>query len=118
MQFWGQNLGIGLLALLTLLFGVRPLVKRLGRRERIEHEADVQELPVITTETPPQEDELSVLPKAAFNINDDKLPPQSSGLETKVEYLQVLAQNETERVAEVLKQWINSNDRSNAKSNE
>lgn len=118
MQFWGQNLGIGLLAVLTLLFGVRPLVKRLGRRERVEHEADVQELPVITTETPPQEDELSVLPKAAFNINDDKLPPQSSGLETKVEYLQVLAQNETERVAEVLKQWINSNDRSNAKSNE
>jgi flagellar M-ring protein FliF len=50
-----------------------------------------------------------------FNNNDELLPPQSSGLETKVEYLQVLAQSETERVADVLKQWINSNDRSNSK---
>lgn len=113
MQFWGQNLGAGLLALLTLLFGVRPLVKRLGPRERKEPERAV-----IAAETAAQDEDLSVLPKAAFNINDDKLPPQGSGLETKVEYLQVLAQNETERVAEVLKQWINSNDRSNAKSNQ
>lgn len=113
MQFWGQNLGAGLLALLTLLFGVRPLIKRLGPRERKEPERAV-----IAAETAAQDEDLSVLPKAAFNINDDKLPPQGSGLETKVEYLQVLAQNETERVAEVLKQWINSNDRSNAKSNQ
>lgn len=113
MQFWGQNLGVGLLALLTLLFGVRPLIKRLGPRERKEPERAV-----IAAETAAQDEDLSVLPKAAFNINDDKLPPQGSGLETKVEYLQVLAQNETERVAEVLKQWINSNDRSNAKSNQ
>jgi flagellar M-ring protein FliF len=61
------------------------------------------------------EDNLSALPKVGFNNNDELLPPQSSGLETKVEYLQVLAQSETERVADVLKQWINSNDRSNSK---
>ena len=53
---------------------------------------------------------LTGLPGPAFN-QDTELPPQSSGLETKVEYLQMLAENETERMAEVLKQWINSNER-------
>jgi flagellar M-ring protein FliF len=46
---------------------------------------------------------------------EEELPPQSSGLETKVEFLQVLAQSETERVAEVLKQWINSNERNSSR---
>ena len=115
MQYWGQNGGIGLLALLTLLFGVRPLAQRFGRRERIVEEAEPQEQDLLTDATTEKEDTLSALPNIGFNTNDDMLPPQSSGLETKVEYLQVLAQNETERVAEVLKQWINSNDRSNRK---
>ncbi|WP_052285035.1 flagellar basal-body MS-ring/collar protein FliF [Kluyvera genomosp. 1] len=115
MQYWGQNGGIGLLALLTLLFGVRPLAQRFGRRERVVNDADQQEQDLLTDATTEKEETLSALPNIGFNTNDDMLPPQSSGLETKVEYLQVLAQNETERVAEVLKQWINSNDRSNRK---
>lgn len=116
MQYWGQNGGIGLLALLTLLFGVRPLAQRLGRRERLVNEDQQNERGLLTDESEAQDDNLTALPSTAFNNNDDLLPPQSSGLETKVEYLQVLAQSETERVAEVLKQWINSNDRSNSKS--
>ena len=115
MQYWGQNGGIGLLALLTLLFGVRPLAQRFGRRERVVKEAEPLEQDLLTDATTEKEETLSALPNIGFNTNDDMLPPQSSGLETKVEYLQVLAQNETERVAEVLKQWINSNDRSNRK---
>lgn len=111
-QYWGQTGGIGLLALLTLLFGVRPLAQRLGRRdtpatEAIEAKAqdDAPENELITTENG-----LTGLPGPAFN-QDTELPPLSSGLETKVEYLQMLAENETERMAEVLKQWINSNER-------
>lgn len=115
MQFWGQNGGIGLLALLTLLFGVRPLTRRLGRQEREINTLEAQQQDLLTEEVATREDTLSALPNVGFNNSDDMLPPQSSGLETKVEYLQVLAQNETERVAEVLKQWINSNDRSNRK---
>lgn len=115
MQYWGQNGGIGLLALLTLLFGVRPLAQRFGRRERVVNEAEPQEKDLLTAAATEKEEALSTLPSIGFNTNDEMLPPQSSGLETKVEYLQVLAQNETERVAEVLKQWINSNDRSNRK---
>ena len=117
MQYWGQNVGIGLLALLTLLFGVRPLVQRFGRRDPItlDGEATKKELEAPDNGVVMNDDEFASLSKAAFNNNEDLLPPQSSGLEAKVEFLQLLAQSETERVAEVLKQWINSNDRSNSK---
>ncbi|MEZ2584194.1 flagellar basal-body MS-ring/collar protein FliF [Kluyvera intermedia] len=115
MQYWGQSGGIGLLALLTLLFGVRPLAQRFGRRERVVKDAGQRDQNLLTDDSTVVEDNLSALPKVGFNSNDELLPPQSSGLETKVEYLQVLAQSETERVADVLKQWINSNDRSNSK---
>lgn len=115
MQYWGQNGGIGLLLLLTLLFGVRPLAQRVGRRERVINEIGKEEPELLTDDSREGEEGLSALSKVGFNNNDELLPPQSSGLETKVEYLQVLAQSETERVAEVLKQWINSNDRSNSK---
>lgn len=115
MQYWGQNGGIGLLLLLTLFFGVRPLAQRMGRRERVVKDVAQDDAALLTDEAYVAENGLSTLSKAGFNNNDDLLPPQSSGLETKVEYLQVLAQSETERVAEVLKQWINSNDRSNSK---
>ncbi|SNY68108.1 flagellar basal-body MS-ring/collar protein FliF [Enterobacter sp. CC120223-11] len=116
MQYWGQTGGIGLLALLTLLFGVRPLVQRIGgRRERVIESDGERAEPVLLDKELEAEHALEAsLAKAALT-NDDNLPPLTSGLETKVEYLQVLAQNETERVAEVLKQWINSNERSNSK---
>ena len=42
---------------------------------------------------------------------DDTLPSQSSGLEVKLEFLQKLAMSDTDRVAEVLRQWITSNER-------
>ncbi|MEW5558660.1 flagellar basal-body MS-ring/collar protein FliF [Enterobacter asburiae] len=116
MQYWGQNGGIGLLALLTLLFGVRPLVQRIGRRGERVIESDAGDVePVLLEQEPTEEVSLETNLAKASLINDDNLPPLASGLETKVEYLQVLAQNETERVAEVLKQWINSNERSNSK---
>lgn len=113
-QYWGQNGGIGMLILLTLLFGLRPLAQRYGRREPPERvaieESSEMENDLVTTEAG-----LTGLPGPAFN-QDPELPPQSSGLETKVEYLQMLAENETERMAEVLKQWINSNERTDSKS--
>lgn len=115
-QYWGQNGGIGMLILLTLLFGLRPLAQRYGRREPAEltaiegsAQSDRVENELMTTEAG-----LAGLPGPAFNP-DTELPPLSSGLETKVEYLQMLAENETERMAEVLKQWINSNERTDSK---
>lgn len=119
MQYWGQTGGIGLLVLLTLLFGVRPVVQRFSRREVVVAEAAnepaLENGSLVENEFIATDEGLAPgLPKSSFQ-NDDNLPPQSSGLETKVEYLQMLAQSETDRVAEVLKQWINSNERTNSK---
>ena len=110
---WGQMGGIGFLSLLLLLLGVRPIIQRFGRQPEREV-SDTRNEPngVLLENDPTQDDDdiVHALPKSTFQ-QDDNFPPQSSGLETKVEFLQTLAQSETERVAEVLKQWINSNER-------
>lgn len=112
---WGQMGGIGFLSLLLLLFGIRPVAQRFGRAgEKVVNEVKHEPTGILLENDSSQEDEslVQTLPRAAFQ-QEDNLPPQSSGLETKVEFLQTLAQSETERVAEVLKQWINSNERNN-----
>lgn len=110
---WVEMGGIGLLALLFLFFGLNPLIKRLTNKE-----SKVPTKPVLSGRDEGDDEEGHdsgkglELPRSTFQ-GEDNLPPLSSGLETKVEYLQLLAQSETDRVAEVIKQWINSNDRSN-----
>nr|WP_244202363.1 flagellar basal-body MS-ring/collar protein FliF [Buttiauxella warmboldiae] len=113
---WGQMGGIGFLALLLLLLGVRPLARRYSTTsgQQIAALADETSGVLLEGDTSSEDDSLvQALPKSSFQV-EDNLPPQSSGLETKVEFLQTLAQSETERVAEVLKQWINSNERNSA----
>lgn len=119
-QRWGEMGGIGFLALLAVLFGVRPVARRFSQvREPVTVDALADEMPdnkllekdMVTTD----EGLTQGLPNAIAFQEDNNLPPQSSGLETKVEYMQMLAQRETERVAEVLKQWINSNERDGTK---
>jgi flagellar basal-body M-ring protein/flagellar hook-basal body protein (fliF) len=116
-QHWGQMGGIGLLALLTLLFGVRPLVNRATTHRQQLLEAnnpaltDAERDASVAVGEQPKDVPLSLT--HAFS-SDVALPPQGSGLEDKLEYLQMIAESETERVAEVLKQWVNSNERSNS----
>ncbi|AHG19659.1 flagellar MS-ring protein [Chania multitudinisentens RB-25] len=114
---WSKLGGMGLLALLAFLFIIRPLMKRLTQSGQLAAATPENTAPTgeDTPQTPAAEKTDSLeknLNQGALN-HEDNLPPLSSGLETKVRYLQVLAHNEAERVAEVLKQWINSNDRSN-----
>lgn len=112
---WAEMGGIGLLALLFLFFGINPLMKRFTRKDAptIAPQSSSGGARHINEEAEDTEESGKglELPRSSFQ-GEDNLPPLSSGLETKVEYLQLLAQNETDRVAEVIKQWINSNDRS------
>lgn len=109
---WAERGGIGLLALLVILFGLLPMMRRVARQPA---PSEAIESSVALPETVAEgEDDTPVLPGNSFT-GDENLPPQSSGLETKINHLQTLAQSETDRVAEVLKQWISSNERSNRK---
>lgn len=115
-QRWAEMGGIGLLALLTLLFGVRPLMKRAtARRQELlaASKAGLNAPGIENTAKGDQPEKESPLSLTHSFQSDVTLPPQGSGLEDKVEYLQMIAESETERVAEVLKQWVNSNERSN-----
>ncbi|EFN7882957.1 flagellar M-ring protein FliF [Escherichia coli] len=105
---WVRLVGCGLLALLLLFFVVRPLMKRLTavRAPVIPPEPEAASEPWIAM---PEEERKNVdLPSLP---GDDSLPSQSSGLEVKLEFLQKLAMSDTDRVAEVLRQWITSNER-------
>lgn len=106
---WAERAAMALLILLITLFGLLPMLRRVGQPAS----AGVPNDPALTQETLMGET-LATLPDSAVS-NDDQLPPQNSGLETKVAFLQTLARSETDRVAEVLKQWISSNERNNSK---
>ena len=113
---WVRLIGCGLLALLLLLFVVRPGMKRLTveRRRTSTSELALDAAPIAIPADKPHfaaaEDERKNIELPSFP-GDDSLPSQSSGLEVKLEFLQKLAMSDTDRVAEVLRQWITSNER-------
>jgi len=113
---WAKFGGLILLGLLLLLMVVRPLVRqtiasqkrraKLAARPVSEPDEEAA-LPAITATG---EDERKSIELPTFS-GDDALPAQSSGLEIKLEFLQKLAISDTDRVAEVIRQWITSNER-------
>lgn len=113
---WVRLIGSGLLALLLLLFVVRPVMKRLtAERSRtstpeLALDAASMAIPADKPHLAAAEDERKNIELPSFP-GDDSLPSQSSGLEVKLEFLQKLAMSDTDRVAEVLRQWITSNER-------
>ena len=113
---WVRLIGYGVLALLLLLFVVHPVMKRLTaeRRRTIAPELALDAAPMAIPADKPHfaaaEDERKNIELPSFP-GDDSLPSQSSGLEVKLEFLQKLAMSDTDRVAEVLRQWITSNER-------
>ncbi len=116
---WSIRGAVALLVLLITLFGLLPMMRRIGRRQENAEQAESAVLPAGVFINDEENDEegngaLSELTAGQFPGNED-LPAQSSGLETKVAFLQNLAQSETDRVAEVIKQWISSNERSSSK---
>ncbi|WP_312227357.1 flagellar basal-body MS-ring/collar protein FliF [Pseudescherichia sp.] len=112
---WCRLGGTGMLLLLALLLVVRPLVKHLIATRKAQPE------PVVATGSREatlsatlDDDERRGVELPSFS-GDDALPAQSSGLETKLEFLKKLAISDTDRVAEVIRQWITSNERIDSK---
>ncbi|GAL58706.1 flagellar basal body M-ring protein [Pseudescherichia vulneris NBRC 102420] len=112
---WCRLGGIGLLLLLVLLLVVRPLVKHLiATRKAHAAMAGAAERSESSLPATLDDEERRGIELPSFS-GDDALPAQSSGLETKLEFLKKLAISDTDRVADVIRQWITSNERIDSK---
>ena len=110
---------LGLIALLFLLFGVRPAVRSLTQRAQPAATAlpegagdyplalDAERRLALSNETVGGLNVLGELNP----LSEIRLPAPGSGLEHQIEHLQMLAKNDPERVSEVIKHWIGRNDR-------
>jgi len=112
---WCRLGGIGLLLLLVLLLVVRPLVKHvIATRKAHAATASAAERSESSLPATLDDEERKGIELPSFS-GDDALPAQSSGLETKLEFLKKLAISDTDRVADVIRQWITSNERIDSK---
>ncbi|SDT23383.1 flagellar M-ring protein FliF [Halopseudomonas xinjiangensis] len=123
-QPWWENAGIlswarlgalALLAILLLLFVVRPAMRAVSRSDQQPADTELPELAApeverMTLQQPEERPSLSILSELS-PLAEIRLPAPNSGLELQVEHLQMLARNDPERVSEVLKHWIGRNDR-------
>lgn len=122
-----------LLVIMILLIGVRPLVRYLTAASRsqagsgysskpdrpVGQEADEQIVEDATEARLERESQQGTRPAAAIgreqtSQEDDialSLPPPGSELEVQLEHLRLLADKETNRVAEVIKTWVQDNGR-------
>jgi len=115
---WVELIGSGLLALLALLLVGRPLGKRLAAANSkpapVAVADDSLDQQVLQVDENGVSEERKGLDLPSFP-GEDNLPAMSSGLETKIEFLQKLAISDTDRVVDVFKQWIGSNERNQPK---
>ena len=109
---------IALVSLLLLLLVVRPALSRLMGRTQAQNVLAPDPLKVGN-----ESDHRALPPSLAAQnrsgmlgelnpLSEIQLPAAGSGLELQVEHLQMLAENDPERVSEVIKQWIGRNESS------
>ena len=114
----------GMLGLAMIFFVLRPLTMHLTGKDipiqeqsstepKIEPEYDNLQ----TREEREREERLNrklsekgIAVSSGLDVNSDMLPAADSPLETQLKHLQLIANEEPERVAEILKQWVNINE--------
>lgn len=120
----------GLLGLAMIFFVLRPLIMHLTGVDKPVPELDFaepQEEPDYDNlQTREERDHEEVLDRrlsekgisasSGLDVNSDMLPPAGSPLEIQLKHLQLIANEEPERVAEILKQWVNINEHSSIKA--
>ena len=120
----------GMLGMAMIFFVLRPLIMHLTgadmRSQELEF-AEPQEEPIFdnlqTREEREREEALNrklsekgIAASSGLDLGNDMLPPAGSPLEIQLKHLQLIANEEPERVAEVLKQWVNVNEHSRVKA--
>jgi len=120
----------GMLGMAMIFFVLRPLIMHLTgadmRSQELEF-AEPQEEPVydnLQTREEREREELlnrklsekGIAASNGLDVSNDMLPPAGSPLEIQLKHLQLIANEEPERVAEVLKQWVNVNEHSRVKA--
>ncbi len=119
----------GLLGMAMIFFVLRPLITHLTnadkrRQEQLASEeaaAEEEDYSQLQTREEREHEEMlnrrlseQGLSSASngLDMSRDMLPPPGSPLEVQLKHLQLIANEESERVAEILKQWINVNEHS------
>lgn len=120
----------GLLGLAMIFFVLRPLIMHLTGVDKPVPELDFaepqEELDYDNLQTREEREHEEVLDRrlsekgisasSGLDVNSDMLPPAGSPLEIQLKHLQLIANEEPERVAEILKQWVNINEHSSIKA--
>ncbi|WP_330959620.1 flagellar basal-body MS-ring/collar protein FliF [Photobacterium sp. 53610] len=113
----------GLLGLAMIFFVLRPLIRHLTGVDKARREMEIASLPddILSKELDEkaQENELNRrlsdrgLSHTTNGLDADAemmLPPSGSPLHIQLKHLTLIASEEPQRVAEVLKQWVNGNE--------
>lgn len=118
-QTYARYLLGAFMVLAVLLLGVRPLVRHLGTNQQAAAMRELQAaLPAAAedalarlgrSEEGERAGPHTTLPWEADEL-EWQLPPPGSELKVQVTHLQLLAERETDRVAEVIKHWIKDHD--------
>ncbi|MGC9421868.1 flagellar basal-body MS-ring/collar protein FliF [Vibrio sp.] len=116
----------GVLCMAMILFVLRPLIMHLTgadqRKQELELSEPQEEVTYDNVQTREEREheatlnrrlaEKGIAVSSGLDVNSDMLPPSGSPLEIQLKHLQLIANEEPERVAEVLKQWVNVNEHS------
>ncbi|MBU2895533.1 flagellar basal-body MS-ring/collar protein FliF [Vibrio hepatarius] len=120
----------GMLGMAMIFFVLRPLILHLTgsdlnskELEFVDPQQDTIFDDIQTREEREREEVLNrklsekgISVSSGLDMGHDMLPPAGSPLEIQLKHLQLIANEEPERVAEVLKQWVNVNEHSRIKA--
>ncbi len=111
----------GMLGLAMIFFVLRPLIKHLTGTDRPQESLSVSEEDdkenfdnLQTREELEREEKINrrlsekgITASTGLDVGNDLLPPPGSPLELQLKHLQLIANEEPARVAEILKEWVN-----------
>ncbi|SKA52973.1 flagellar basal-body MS-ring/collar protein FliF [Enterovibrio nigricans] len=120
----------GMLGMAMIFFVLRPLIMHLTGSDRRTKELEFADAPedityenLQTREEREREDSINrrlsekgIAVSSGLDVGNEMLPPPGSPLEIQLKHLQLIANEEPARVAEILKQWVNVNEHSTVKA--